>query len=269
MIGSLNGDFHLGDALTCAGQTVVVQVPVDLTANLHFEGGVDGVQHQRVVFICVVCGERCIAGVHEPSLRSDGSVEVEAPGSRHEQFCGIPVFVGTVKGDVSKPVVADGGDRHVRKNAFGNLLQQLHGDVDADQGGQVEVGSVRISGNRQRLTQGFGVVCVVEGSHDDEPFARRDVGGKGAVLIRTEVEPIVLCFVVQEEVVGDAVTGCVHERTGNEIGVLQGNFVRVVNCVETDAKGVEELLTDKVVVGCVLVGWRRSVEHQVVSAWSE
>ena len=39
-----------------------------------------------MVLVGCIGAERCIAGVHEPRLGTDGSVEVETPGTGHQQF---------------------------------------------------------------------------------------------------------------------------------------------------------------------------------------
>ena len=113
------------------------------------------------------------------------------------------------------------------------------------------------------------MICVVERSHDHQPFARRDVSAKGAVCVRADVEPFVLSLVVKQEVVGNAVSGRVGQRSRNEIGVLQRHFEGLVNGVQSDSQSVKELLPDQVVVGGVFVGRRCSVERQVVAAGSE
>ena len=41
-----HGDGHVGQAFTQTWRTVVVQVPEDLTADLHFKGGVNGVENE-------------------------------------------------------------------------------------------------------------------------------------------------------------------------------------------------------------------------------
>ena len=124
-----DGDVHLWDAFTEAGCAVVVEVPVDFATDLNFKRSVDRVQNKRVVFIRIVGRERCVAGVHEPRFRADGSVEVETPRTGHQQFGGVAVPVGALKRHVAKSIVADGRHRHVRKGGLGDGLHECHGDL--------------------------------------------------------------------------------------------------------------------------------------------
>ena len=113
------------------------------------------------------------------------------------------------------------------------------------------------------------MIFVVERSHDDQPFTGGNVSGKGAVGVRTDVEPFVLSLVVEEEVVGNTVACGVVQRSRDEVGVLQGHFVGLINGIEADSKGVKELLPNQIVLCGVFVGRCGPVEHQVVATRSE
>ena len=85
VVVTLNGDGHLRQSLTKAWCAVVVKVPVDLSTNLHLKGSVNGLQNQTVVHRSARV-ERLCTGVHEPRLGADGSVQVKAPGTGHQQL---------------------------------------------------------------------------------------------------------------------------------------------------------------------------------------
>ena len=162
--------------------------------------------------------------------------------------------------------MAYGRHRHVAERSFGDRLQELHRHTNAHLGGQLKVLSLGTRLNRKRLSEGLGVVSVAERCHDDEPFSSGDVGGKAAVLVRADVEPLVVGFVVQQEVVGNAFVGAVVQGSRDQVGVLQSNFVRFIDCIEADADGVKEGLTDQVVIRGVLIRGCRLIEQQIVAA---
>ena len=110
------------------------------------------------------------------------------------------------------------------------------------------------------------MLTVVERCHDDEPITCRDVGCKGAVFVRADVEPNIVGFVVEQEVVGNAIIRGVHQGSIDEVGVLQRDLDRFVNRLQTDSDGVKELLTNQVVIRGVVIISRGSVEHDVIAA---
>ena len=110
------------------------------------------------------------------------------------------------------------------------------------------------------------MLTVVERCHDDEPITCRDVGCKGAVFVRADVEPNIVGFVVEQEVVGNAIIRGVHQGSVDEVGVLQRHLNRIINRLQTDSDGVKELLANKVVIRGVVIISRGSVEHDVVAA---
>ena len=165
--------------------------------------------------------------------------------------------------------MAHSGDRHVAQRRFSDGFKQLHGHLNADAGGQLKTGPGRICSNRQGLSQGLGVVTVAEWSDDDEPLARWHIGCKAAVLVRTNVEPLVVSLVVQQEVVGDTVVGGVEQRTRDQVGVLERHIVGLIHGVETNTDGIKERLADQIVIGSVLIGGSRSVEQDIVASWGQ
>ena len=115
------------------------------------------------------------------------------------------------------------------------------------------------------MAQRLCVVTVGERSHDDQPLTSRDVSGKTTVLVRSNVEPFILGFVVEQELIGDAFVGGVEQGSRNKVSVLQCHFYRVFYSVETDANSIKELLTDQVIVRGILIACCGSVEHDVIS----
>ena len=113
------------------------------------------------------------------------------------------------------------------------------------------------------------MVSVVERCNDDEPLTCRYVGSEGAVFIRTNVEPLVLGFVVQKEIVGNTVAGGVHQCSVHQVGVLERNLERFINGIQSDTESVKELLADKVVIRGIFVVCRGSVKHDIIAAWGE
>ncbi len=116
------------------------------------------------------------------------------------------------------------------------------------------------------MAQCLRVITVGKRSHNHQPIPCGDISSKTAVFIRAHVEPLVVGFVVQQEIVSNAFVAGVEEGSRNEIRVLQRNFHGVLNGVQTDSDGIKEFLTDQVVISCIFIACPGPVKHEVVPA---
>ena len=161
--------------------------------------------------------------------------------------------------------MADSGHRHVAEFCFSGLFPKLQSDFNAGLSCQLHVQTVRCRSDRKRFAQCFRMVSVAERSHDNEPFPCRDIGGKGAVFIRTDVEPNVFSFVVEQEVVGNSFGRGVHQRTVDKVRVLEWNLNRLIDRIKTDSESVKDDFAHQVVIGGVFIISRGSIEQNIVS----
>ena len=141
VVRALQCDIESGNSLALAWKAVVVKVPVDLTADFNLKFGIHRVKYQDMVH-GVIGRERIVAGVKHPGLCTQRSVKVKAPSSRHHHFGGVAILIGSLKGDVAKSIVTDGGHRHVGKGIVGDVFSQLHGHFHADGRLQVKAQAV-------------------------------------------------------------------------------------------------------------------------------
>ena len=183
---------------------------------------------------------------------------------------GVAVGVGSLKCNVSKAIVAHRRDALVRQFVVGEVLQQLNVHVHRWNRSVHQVGARGLVGvNRQRFTECFRHLVVQVWRYNHHPIAGWDISGKGAVGVGFDIQPYLISFVVEKELICNAVIGKVGQCTVHTVGVLKRYREGLLGSIKSDVNLSEDDFTDQVVIRSVFRIGRGSVQHKVVRSRRE